>query len=271
MTTMPLLDADVKATRKHKVHQLAAVGAWYLLIAAVIRLVIQFDGVRTLVDYRVASVLNSLTFGAAPFTDQFGVVYAIAQVLAMALGVVFLQRNVKVGALIIYALQVASVLLAPILVIVYGYSLDQGFDGREASAWATLFAGILGIMLGLASIIAIFRGVLAIRSDAARPTTGQLAREGEALAADVMPPHAPREPKTGTNVMAILSLVLALGGGLFGVIFGHIALHQIRRTGQKGRGLAIAGLLLGYIVLAFALTVAVLVLSAWVWAGTLEA
>jgi hypothetical protein len=31
------------------------------------------------------------------------------------------------------------------------------------------------------------------------------------------------------------------------VIFGHIALHNIRRTHASGRGLAIAGLILGYV------------------------
>lgn len=31
---------------------------------------------------------------------------------------------------------------------------------------------------------------------------------------------------------------------------GHLALKEIARTGEQGRGLAIAGLVLGYIVLA---------------------
>jgi peptidyl-prolyl cis-trans isomerase B (cyclophilin B) len=32
-----------------------------------------------------------------------------------------------------------------------------------------------------------------------------------------------------------------------GVIFGHIAIGQIKTTGEGGRGLAIAGLIIGYI------------------------
>jgi Domain of unknown function (DUF4190) len=49
-----------------------------------------------------------------------------------------------------------------------------------------------------------------------------------------------------TNTLAILALVLGLAGGLPGIPLGHIALSQIKRTGESGRGLAIAGLVLGY-------------------------
>lgn len=56
--------------------------------------------------------------------------------------------------------------------------------------------------------------------------------------------------RTGTNVMAILALIFGLGGGLLGIIFGHVSLAQIRRTGENGRGLAIAGLIFGYLGLA---------------------
>ena len=37
------------------------------------------------------------------------------------------------------------------------------------------------------------------------------------------------------------------------IILGHLGLRQIRRTGERGRGLALTGLVLGYIVLALAL------------------
>ncbi|WBU37717.1 DUF4190 domain-containing protein [Homoserinibacter sp. YIM 151385] len=50
-----------------------------------------------------------------------------------------------------------------------------------------------------------------------------------------------------TNVLAIVSLVLAFVVSLGAVICGHIALGQIKRTGEGGRGLALAGLILGYI------------------------
>lgn len=54
-----------------------------------------------------------------------------------------------------------------------------------------------------------------------------------------------------TNVMAIVALVTGiLGIPTLGIIFGHIALSQIKTTNESGRGLAIAGLVLGYLVVA---------------------
>ncbi|MFT4212795.1 MAG: DUF4190 domain-containing protein [Microbacterium sp.] len=50
-----------------------------------------------------------------------------------------------------------------------------------------------------------------------------------------------------TNVMAILSLVFAFVFSILGIVFGHIALNQIKRTGEGGHGLAVAGLILGYV------------------------
>lgn len=59
-------------------------------------------------------------------------------------------------------------------------------------------------------------------------------------------PYAPA-PEPRTNVLAIVSLVLAFFVSIGAVICGHIALNQIKRTGENGRGLAIAGLVLGYL------------------------
>jgi hypothetical protein len=47
---------------------------------------------------------------------------------------------------------------------------------------------------------------------------------------------------------------------LIGVILGHLALQQIKRTGQEGRGLAIAGLVIGYAAIALTLLIAAVVL-----------
>ena len=82
------------------------------------------------------------------------------------------------------------------------------------------------------------------------------------------PPYAaPPAVPPGTNGMAVASLVLSLVwicglGSILAVIFGHIGLRQTNRTGQAGRGLAIAGLIIGYLGVAtlvgwFALVIAV--------------
>jgi len=49
--------------------------------------------------------------------------------------------------------------------------------------------------------------------------------------------------------MAILALVFAFVFWPLGIIFGHVARGQIRRTGEAGGGLALAGLILSYLFL----------------------
>ncbi len=68
-------------------------------------------------------------------------------------------------------------------------------------------------------------------------------------------PYAQR-PKT--NVLAILSIVFAFGGIIIwpliiltspaGAIMGHIALGKIKQSGEGGRGLALAGVIGGWVL-----------------------
>jgi len=59
-----------------------------------------------------------------------------------------------------------------------------------------------------------------------------------------------------TNGMAIAALILAFLFYPAGIVLGHVARGQIKRTGEGGRGLATAALIIGY--LQVALTVAVI-------------
>jgi len=63
-----------------------------------------------------------------------------------------------------------------------------------------------------------------------------------------------------TNVLAIVALVSAFFIPIAGVVCGHIALGQIKRTGENGRGLALAGLIIGYVFTALIVLLIVLVL-----------
>lgn len=47
-----------------------------------------------------------------------------------------------------------------------------------------------------------------------------------------------------TNTMAILALIFAFVFSPLGIVFGLIARNQIKRTGESGDGLALAGLIL---------------------------
>jgi hypothetical protein len=70
-----------------------------------------------------------------------------------------------------------------------------------------------------------------------------------------------------TNGLAIASMVLGILwlywiGSLLAVIFAHVALSQIKRANgwQRGRGMAIAGLVLGYVGIALLLIVIIVAL-----------
>ncbi len=62
-----------------------------------------------------------------------------------------------------------------------------------------------------------------------------------------------------TSTLAIVSMILSLSALLFvlpavaGIVCGHIALAQIKRTGEGGKGMAIAGVVIGYVVIGFTL------------------
>jgi peptidyl-prolyl cis-trans isomerase B (cyclophilin B) len=51
-----------------------------------------------------------------------------------------------------------------------------------------------------------------------------------------------------TNGMAIASFICAFLFAPLGIIFGHISLSQIKRTGEDGHGLAVAGLVISYLI-----------------------
>src|SRR4051794_30452441 len=51
-----------------------------------------------------------------------------------------------------------------------------------------------------------------------------------------------------TNGMAIASLICAFVFAPLGIIFGHISLSQIKRTGEEGHGLAVAGVGISYLI-----------------------
>ena len=65
------------------------------------------------------------------------------------------------------------------------------------------------------------------------------------------PEYRPSPPPT--NALAIAALVCGAAQFVTGITFipaiilGHVARSQIRRTGEQGDGMALAGLILGYI------------------------
>jgi Domain of unknown function (DUF4190) len=72
-----------------------------------------------------------------------------------------------------------------------------------------------------------------------------------------------------TNPLAIASLVCGIGqillgliAGIPGIILGFIALNQIKTKGEGGRGMAIAGIVLGFIGVVLFLILIIAVVAA---------
>lgn len=140
---------------------------------------------------------------------------------------------------------------------------------RGAGYWAfALMALLAGVWTGLTlvpyvsivgSIVAVVFWVPATLGVVA------FARAQEARSASIatVPPisDAPLAGVRGTNGLALTSLILSiLGASLIAVILGHIARSQIRRTGENGAGMALAGLIIGYVSLSLAIIVSIVAL-----------
>ena len=95
-------------------------------------------------------------------------------------------------------------------------------------------------------------------------------------------PYGSAQPMQQTNGLAIASLIVSIGSLVFccglpaivGAILGHVARKQIREQGQAGEGIALGGIVVGWI--AFGLSIAlvvlyvVLVLIVGVWADSVD-
>jgi len=65
-------------------------------------------------------------------------------------------------------------------------------------------------------------------------------------------PTQPQPQPQPTNGLAVAALVLGIVwafwiGSALAIVFGHVALGQIRQRNQSGKGMAVAGLVLGYV------------------------
>lgn len=85
------------------------------------------------------------------------------------------------------------------------------------------------------------------------------------------PPPFPQQvavqPAAGTNSLAIVAFVLSIAGFVTvgsafvgAIVCGHIALSQIKRTRESGRGLAVAALVIGYTMVGLVLIAVTLIL-----------
>jgi hypothetical protein len=70
---------------------------------------------------------------------------------------------------------------------------------------------------------------------------------------------SPYPPAPATNTLAIITIIAAFVVPIVGIVTGHIALNQLKTSGEQGAGLAKAGLIISYVYCA--LVVVILVIS----------
>lgn len=62
-----------------------------------------------------------------------------------------------------------------------------------------------------------------------------------------------------TNGIAIAALISSFFVSVLGIILGFVALNQIKKSGEQGRGLALAGIWIGFV--AVGITVLIIILQ----------
>ena len=86
-----------------------------------------------------------------------------------------------------------------------------------------------------------------------------------------LPPQQPQQPQYGAyqqpqpvgyNTMSIVAFILAFFVSIVGIILGFVALSQIKRTGEQGRGLALAAVIIGFVEVAIGILIFIFVLIA---------
>lgn len=67
--------------------------------------------------------------------------------------------------------------------------------------------------------------------------------------------------------MAVAALISSFLVAPLGIVFGHIARHQIKRTGESGSGMALAGLIIGYLVTIATIVIVIMAIFLVVYVG----
>ncbi len=80
------------------------------------------------------------------------------------------------------------------------------------------------------------------------------------------PPAYP--PQRPTNVLAIIALIAAFVFPVAGIVLGLVARNQIKRTGEAGEGLAVAGFWVGIAFTVLAVLIVVLMIVLFAATGT---
>jgi len=82
------------------------------------------------------------------------------------------------------------------------------------------------------------------------------------------PAYTPAASSDRYNTLAIVGFILAFFVSLGGLIVSIIALGQIKRTGERGRGLALAGAIIGGLSLVIGIISVIAIIAIGAQTGT---
>lgn len=172
-----------------------------------------------------------------------------------------------------WRLGLALALVLAVAALTAGWFLLRGIGGRRWALLAAAVAGALGALAPSSLVATLAIVVLGVLLPAALVLVGELTGRKPRLrpvgaTAAVAGDAAPAAPLGETNGLAIAALIVVFFNGLVGAILGHVALGQLSRRNQRGRGLALAAIIIGWITVAIAvLGVAAVVVAAAVLSG----
>lgn len=82
---------------------------------------------------------------------------------------------------------------------------------------------------------------------------------------------APVAPSEKWNVLSIVGFVLSiLGFNVVAIVLGFIGLSQVKKTGERGRGLAIAAIIIGFVSIVLIIIAIVVSVSLVATAGAIS-
>lgn len=114
---------------------------------------------------------------------------------------------------------------------------------------------VVGLALSLASWIAATWVGAFIDSAARRRQSTRVAADAVSRAAN------PGFVSERTNGLAIASLIVVFFSSIVGLILGHVALGQINRTGEHGRGLALAAVIIGWVSTGLSMLIVIIAIA----------